>query len=123
MDEVADDLLLPSVIYARPSSTSWPRSRSSASPTSPEAASPATCLSAPPDSVSYGLDRSTWDVPPIFGRIQELGGVGDEEMAKVFNLGIGMVVVVRPEDGDRTVDLLRASGHDARAIGEVTPGG
>ena len=61
------------------------------------------------------LDRSTWEAPPIFGEIQRLGGVSDEEMAKVFNLGIGMVVVVRPEDGDRTVDA-------APGVGPRTPG-
>jgi phosphoribosylformylglycinamidine cyclo-ligase len=73
-----------------------------------------------PDDVGWWLDRSTWEVPAVFGRIQELGDVSDEEMDKVFNLGIGMIVVVRPEDGGRTVDLLNAAGHAARAIGEVT---
>ena len=41
-------------------------------------------------------------------------------MAKVFNLGIGMIVVVRPEDGENTVKRLQDPGHAARAIGEVT---
>jgi phosphoribosylformylglycinamidine cyclo-ligase len=71
--------------------------------------------------VTYAVDRSSWEVPAIFGRIQELGDVSDGEMEKVFNLGLGMVVVVKPEDGDRTIDLLKAAGHDARAIGEVVP--
>ncbi len=59
-------------------------------------------------------------MPPIFGRIQDLGDVSDEEMAKVFNLGIGMIVVVRPEDGARTMALLADRGHASCAIGEVT---
>jgi phosphoribosylformylglycinamidine cyclo-ligase len=123
LDDVADDLLLPSVIYAPAivDLLAEVEVRGVAHVTG--GGIPGNLPRALPDSVSYWLDRSTWDVPPIFGRIQELGGVRDEEMAKVFNLGIGMVVVVRPEDGDRTVDLLRASGHDARAIGEVTTGG
>ena len=75
---------------------------------------------ATPDDVGHWLDPSTWDVPPIFGRIQELGEVSDEEMAKVFNLGIGMVLVVAPADADRTIALLAERGHAARAIGEVT---
>ena len=73
-----------------------------------------------PDDVGYWLDPATWDVPPIFGRIQELGDVSDEEMAKVFNLGIGMVLVVAPADADRTIALLADRGHAARAVGEVT---
>ncbi len=123
LDEVADDLLLPSVIYAPAivDLLAEVEVRGVAHVTG--GGIPGNLPRALPDSVSHWLDRSTWDVPPIFGRIQELGGVSGEEMAKVFNLGIGMVVVVRPEDGDRTVDLLRASGHDARAIGEVTTGG
>jgi hypothetical protein len=40
----------------------------------------------------------------------------------VFNLGIGMVVVVPADDGLRTLDLLRAHGHRATQIGEIVPG-
>ncbi len=42
--------------------------------------------------------RRAWEAPPIFGEIQRLGMVDDDEMARVFNLGIGMVVVVPPDD-------------------------
>jgi len=66
--------------------------------------------------------RSTWEVPRIFGEIQKLGDVADEEMQRVFNLGIGMVVVVPPDDLYRALDLLRAAGHRAAAIGEVIGG-
>jgi phosphoribosylformylglycinamidine cyclo-ligase len=120
LDEVADDLLLPSVIYA-PAIVDLLAEvdvRGVAHVTG--GGIPGNLPRALPDEVGWWLDRSTWEVPPIFGRIQELGDVSDEEMAKVFNLGIGMIVVVRPEDGGRTVDLLQAAGHAARAIGEVT---
>jgi phosphoribosylformylglycinamidine cyclo-ligase len=68
------------------------------------------------------VDRSAWDVPEIFGRIQQLGGVGPDEMAKVFNLGIGMVVVVSPEASDQAHLALRAAGHRSVDIGEIVPG-
>jgi phosphoribosylformylglycinamidine cyclo-ligase len=76
-----------------------------------------------PGSVDAVLQRRSWEVPPIFGEIQRLGGVSDEEMAKVFNLGLGMVVAVPPDDAFRALDLLRSKGHRAAAqVGEVVPG-
>ena len=43
-------------------------------------------------------------------------------MARVFNLGVGMVVVVAPDDAYRAIDVLRGHGHAARQIGTVTAG-
>ena len=120
IDEVADDLLLPSVIYA-PAIVDLLAEvdvRGVAHITG--GGIPGNLPRALPDDVAYWLDPTTWDVPPIFGRIQDLGDVSDEEMAKVFNLGIGMIVVVRPEDGARTMALLADRGHASCAIGEVT---
>ncbi len=68
------------------------------------------------------VDRSTWDVPEVFRRIQQLGDVSDDEMAKVFNLGIGMVVVVSPGAADQAHRTLRAAGHGSVDIGEIVPG-
>jgi len=63
-----------------------------------------------------------WEVPEIFGQIQTAGQIGPDEMAKVFNLGIGMIAVVAPRDLYRTHDLLRDAGHDSVEIGEVVEG-
>ena len=120
LDDLADDLLLPSVIYA-PAVVDLLAEvdvRGVAHITG--GGIPGNLPRALPDDVGYWLDRATWEVPPIFGLIQEHGQVSDEEMAKVFNLGIGMVVVVAPVDADRTIAALADSGHVARAIGEVT---
>jgi phosphoribosylformylglycinamidine cyclo-ligase len=68
------------------------------------------------------LDRRAWEVPRIFTEIQHLGEVADEEMVSVFNLGIGMVVVVPPDDALRALDVLRAQGHKASQIGQIVPG-
>jgi phosphoribosylformylglycinamidine cyclo-ligase len=43
-------------------------------------------------------------------------------MERVFNLGVGMVVVVAPDDAYRAIDVLRGQGHAARQIGSVAPG-
>ena len=68
------------------------------------------------------VQRSKWDVPEIFTQIQTAGDIGLDEMAKVFNLGIGMIAVVAPRDVYRAHDLLRDAGHDSVDIGEVVEG-
>ena len=66
--------------------------------------------------------RSRWETPEIFNQVQAAGDIGPEEMAKVFNLGIGMIAVVAPRDVYRAHDLLRDAGHDSVDIGEVVEG-
>jgi phosphoribosylformylglycinamidine cyclo-ligase len=68
------------------------------------------------------LHRGAWEVPPIFAEIQRLGEVADDEMVRVFNLGVGMVVVVPEPDARRAVDRLRAHGHRGVEIGRIVPG-
>jgi len=121
LDEVADDLLLPSVVYAPAIVDLLEQVEVHGVAHVTGGGLPGNLPRALPDRLTYVVDHSSWEVPAIFGRIQELGDVSDEEMAKVFNLGIGMVVVVQPEDADGTIGLLQASGHDARLIGEVVP--
>jgi phosphoribosylformylglycinamidine cyclo-ligase len=69
------------------------------------------------------MERRTWEAPRIFGEIQRLGDVSDEEMARVFNLGIGMVVAVPPSDVHAALDALRSAGHPgAAAVGAIAAG-
>ncbi len=68
------------------------------------------------------VDADAWEQPRIFAEIERLGGVDPLEMARVFNLGIGMVVAVPADDAFRALDLLREKGHRAVRIGEVTAG-
>jgi phosphoribosylformylglycinamidine cyclo-ligase len=63
-----------------------------------------------------------WEEPRIFAEIQRAGDVADAEMEHVFNLGIGMVAVVPDGSVETALDTIRASGHDAWAIGEVVDG-
>jgi phosphoribosylformylglycinamidine cyclo-ligase len=51
-----------------------------------------------PEGLGAQLRRGAWEVPPLFRLIQKGGGVSDEEMARTFNMGVGMVVVVAPDD-------------------------
>jgi phosphoribosylformylglycinamidine cyclo-ligase len=50
-----------------------------------------------PERVSVELQTGSWTVPPIFGVLQELGGIADEEMRHVFNMGLGLIFVTAPE--------------------------
>ena len=56
----------------------------------------------------------------MFGLIQELGGIGDEEMHEVFNMGLGFVCVVPERDADAATALLAAHHPGARRVGVVT---
>ncbi|WP_419917059.1 phosphoribosylformylglycinamidine cyclo-ligase [Candidatus Poriferisodalis sp.] len=68
------------------------------------------------------LRRGSWPVPRIFGRIADAGPVTPEEMERVFNLGIGMVIAVPPPEADAAVAVAQGAGHQAWVIGEIRPG-
>ncbi|MEY2464363.1 MAG: phosphoribosylformylglycinamidine cyclo-ligase, partial [Acidimicrobiaceae bacterium] len=116
---LADELLVPSVIYA-PAVLEVLRVvdvRAIAHITG--GGIPGNLVRVLPDKADAVVDQSTWEPPRIFDEIQRLGDVSDAEMAKVFNLGIGMILVVPPDDVFRAIDVLRSSGHAARRIGQV----
>ena len=76
-----------------------------------------------PDTVSTVLDRSTWTPPPVFGLVQSRGRVEHEEMERTFNMGIGMVAVLGPQDADRALAVLTARHVPSWVLGEVVAGG
>ncbi|MCD6288960.1 MAG: phosphoribosylformylglycinamidine cyclo-ligase, partial [Anaerolineae bacterium] len=71
-----------------------------------------------PEGVAARLHRGSWPIPPIFQLIQRLGEVSEEEMAHVFNLGLGMLLIVPAEQAD---EALRVLGDDAWRVGEMVP--
>jgi phosphoribosylformylglycinamidine cyclo-ligase len=73
-----------------------------------------------PDGLTATLDRSTWSVPPIFQLIEQRGRVAPAEMARTFNLGIGMVAVLPAEDVDRALAVLMGRHVDAWVLGEIS---
>ncbi len=74
------------------------------------------------EKVNVVIDRSTWDVPAVFRFLQEHGSVDETEMWRVFNMGIGYVLIVRPAFADSVVRQLERMGERATVIGEVTRG-
>ena len=75
-----------------------------------------------PATVDAVFERASWEVPAIFAEIQRAGAIEGAEMDRVFNLGLGMVVVVPPVESAAALDVLRAQGHDARRVGELVEG-
>ena len=75
-----------------------------------------------PAGVSARFDLRSWTVPPLFRVLQREGGVEEREMFRAFNMGVGMVAVVRADDADAVVRELRAAGEEAWVAGEVVPG-
>jgi len=68
------------------------------------------------------IDRSSWAMPPIFTWIQQLGNVAVTEMDRVFNCGVGFVVVVKANAADTALSLLRETGETAWVLGGITAG-
>jgi phosphoribosylformylglycinamidine cyclo-ligase len=68
------------------------------------------------------IDAGSWEEPGVFHMIRGLGGVPEEEMRRVFNLGVGMCAVVPAGEAGRAVEAVRAAGCGAWKIGEVVEG-
>jgi len=75
-----------------------------------------------PSDARVVIDRRSWEVPPIFRLIQELGNVPEAEMFRVFNMGIGYVLIVARERVNEVLSLLQTAGEQAWLIGEVQRG-
>jgi phosphoribosylformylglycinamidine cyclo-ligase len=71
------------------------------------------------DHLCAELDHRAWPLPPLFGWLQRHGGVADAEMHRVFNCGIGMVVVVSAADADAAFAHLSAQGELVWRIGAI----
>ena len=68
------------------------------------------------------IARKDVRVLPIFDRIAQAGDIPERDMFNTFNMGVGMVTIVSPEDADRALEILRAQGEDAYILGTVREG-
>jgi phosphoribosylformylglycinamidine cyclo-ligase len=73
-----------------------------------------------PDNVQVVLERGSWQVPGVFPWVQKLGGIDAAEMDRVFNMGVGMVLVVSPHFADSIQRQLADLGHINWKIGTVS---
>ena len=72
-----------------------------------------------PEGLTAEIRKGSWQRPPLFDWLQTQGNVTDEEMHRTFNCGIGMVVIVSPENADRAKQLLEAEGETVWTIGHI----
>ncbi|XP_047110551.1 trifunctional purine biosynthetic protein adenosine-3 isoform X2 [Schistocerca piceifrons] len=70
-----------------------------------------------PDGTGVRLDAASWEIPPVFGWIAAAGGVSETEMLRTFNCGIGVVLIVNPNDVADVQKLI--TEEDAKVIGQV----
>ncbi len=75
-----------------------------------------------PEGVQVHIDRDSWPVPPVFQWLERLGEVEPEEMARVFNMGVGLVLVVSPYYAESIHHQLADSGVESWQIGRVEEG-
>ncbi len=73
-----------------------------------------------PDGYQAIVDANSWQRPEIFNLLADKGNVAMPEMFRTFNMGIGMILVVRPEDADAVVKLANELGETASIIGHIT---
>ena len=72
-----------------------------------------------PEGLGARIDRSSLDIPPIFGLLSRLGNVPEREMFNVYNMGVGMTVIVAEQNADMAMQVLRAAGEDPYVCGHV----
>ncbi len=75
-----------------------------------------------PDGIKAVIKKDSYDIPPIFKMLANEGNIAEEMMYNTFNMGIGMVLAVRPEDADKTIAAVEAAGEKAFVIGETASG-
>jgi phosphoribosylformylglycinamidine cyclo-ligase len=75
-----------------------------------------------PKNCDVVIRKGSWDMLPIFEMIAKKGGVPEAELYQVFNMGIGMTVIVAAEVADQVLKFIRAQKQAAWVIGEVVKG-
>jgi phosphoribosylformylglycinamidine cyclo-ligase len=68
------------------------------------------------------IHRKTWDIPPVFQFLKKRGNISDEEMFRVFNMGIGYTLAVRPHFADAVTQKLSRLGETVYRLGELVEG-
>ena len=72
-----------------------------------------------PDGLGAKVNKSAVKILPIFTLLQETGNIPERDMFNTFNMGVGMSVVVKKEDSEKAIEILKANGEDAYIIGEI----
>ena len=74
------------------------------------------------ETLNASITKGSWPILPIFNLLQEKGDIPEHDMFNTFNMGIGMAMIVSPEDVEKTISILKESGVDAYQIGVMEEG-
>lgn len=74
-----------------------------------------------PDTLACDIDAASWSLPPVFAWMRQIAGTDAQEMARTFNCGIGMVLVVARDDAALVAKTLRDHGETVNEIGRIVP--
>ena len=66
------------------------------------------------------IREGSWEILPVFRLLEKWGGVPHREMFNIFNMGIGMVLVLDESEAQRAIEILESHGEKASVIGRVT---
>jgi phosphoribosylformylglycinamidine cyclo-ligase len=75
-----------------------------------------------PDGCHAAIDTGQWELPTIFALLQRGGDISPEEMARTFNCGVGMAVVIAPERAGEVIGALERAGEQVMEIGRIEEG-
>ncbi len=75
-----------------------------------------------PEGIRALIKKDSYEVPPIFRLMQKKGEVEEQQMYNTFNMGLGMVLAVDPQDADKTIAAIKAAGEKAFVVGSCISG-
>ncbi|MBO5888527.1 MAG: phosphoribosylformylglycinamidine cyclo-ligase [Clostridia bacterium] len=75
-----------------------------------------------PEGMCAKIDKSALKILPIFNLIQKQGNIPERDMFNTFNMGVGMSVIVKKQDAEKALEILKANGEDAYIMGEIVSG-
>ncbi len=75
-----------------------------------------------PENACAVIKKDSYEIPPIFGLLQEKGGIEEKMMYNTYNMGLGMVLAVDAQNADRTMKALEKAGEKAYVVGSVEAG-
>ncbi|BDU50716.1 phosphoribosylformylglycinamidine cyclo-ligase [Haliovirga abyssi] len=75
-----------------------------------------------PENVDVEIEKESYEVPAIFKLMQKLGNIEEKEMYKTFNMGIGMAVIIKENDAEKSISILEENGEKVYKIGRIVNG-
>lgn len=75
-----------------------------------------------PDNVKAQIKKDSYPVPPIFDLIAKNGGIAEDMMYNTFNMGLGMIIALDPEDVNKAMEAIQAAGDQCYVVGQIVAG-